>query len=183
MKMQNSKLLEYLCGKNRKRKHCNTVILAIDASYASSGIAVISYDREIQYITTIKTKREVDKSVQKVEDPASIGKRLSYITETIEKIIEEYQITLILMESNFTGGSKEVNWVLGNIYRISVERGIPIKTFAPASIKKAVTGSGKATKADMKVAITNLYGKIKTNNNVIDAIGVAHCYFVKEEIK
>lgn len=146
------------------------MILAIDPSLASTGIAVLNHQKEIQYITTIKTKPD-----------ESIGKRLSRFCEEIEKMIDTYKIDLVLTEFNYSGGSKEVNWVLGNIFRITEERDIRIVTYAPATVKKVCSGSGRATKADMKQAIIKIYGDMKSNEHIRDALGVAHCYFEKKE--
>ena len=143
-------------------------ILAIDASLSSTGIAITTFSKEIIILHTIKTSPELH-----------IENRILYVYNTLLRIIEEYNIELLLIESNYTGGSKEVNWVIGIIYLLAAETEIPIKSFPPASIKKALTGNGRASKKEIKLAIQEIYGDLKTNEHVRDALGLVHCYFIK----
>lgn len=143
-------------------------ILAIDASLSSSGIAITTFSKEIIILHTIKTSPELH-----------IEQRIVFVYNSLHRIIEEHNIELLLVESNYTGGSKEVNWVIGIIYLIAGEMGIPLKSFPPASVKKAVTGNGRASKKEIKLAIQEIYGDLKTNEHVRDALGLVHCYFIK----
>jgi crossover junction endodeoxyribonuclease RuvC len=147
-----------------------STIMGIDASLTSSGIAITNFNKEIVMLHTIKTTANMP-----------IHQRILFIHKNVEKIVEEYKVRIILMESNYTGGSKEVNWIIGIVYLIAAERGIEVNSYAPASIKKAVTGNGRASKKEMKVAIHSIYGDLKTNEHVRDALGIIHCYFVKKE--
>jgi crossover junction endodeoxyribonuclease RuvC len=148
-------------------------ILAIDASLTSSGIAITTFSKEIIFLYTIKTSSE-----------NHIEQRILFVYKTLLKIIEEHNIRLLLVENNYTGGSKEVNWVIGIIYLLAAEKKIPIKSYAPASIKKAVTGNGRANKKEIKLAIQKIYGDLKTNEHVRDALGLVHCYCIKKsEVK
>lgn len=144
-------------------------IMAIDASLTSSGIAITKLNKEIVMLHTIKTMANMP-----------IPQRILFVYINLETIIEDYQVKLILMESNYTGGSKEVNWIIGIIYLIAAKRGIEVGTYAPASIKKAVTGNGRASKKEIKIAIKSIYGDLKTNEHVRDALGIIHCYFAKK---
>ncbi|MFE8702907.1 crossover junction endodeoxyribonuclease RuvC [Cytobacillus sp. FJAT-54145] len=148
-------------------------ILAIDASLTFSGIAITTFSKEIIFLYTIKTSSE-----------NHIEQRILFVYKTLLKIIEEHNIKLLLVENNYTGGSKEVNWVIGIIYLLAAEKKIPIKSYAPASIKKAVTGNGRANKKEIKLAIQKIYGDLKTNEHVRDALGLVHCYCIKKsEVK
>ncbi|MBT2217841.1 crossover junction endodeoxyribonuclease RuvC [Virgibacillus dakarensis] len=158
-------------SKLRSRKTKTTqepTIMGIDPSLANSGIAIANFKKEIIKLHTITT------------EPNPLQDRIYYISNTLEELIEEYNVHLILFENNYTGGSKEVNWVIGNIYRIAANKGIEIVTYSPATIKKAVTGYGRANKKEMKPHIHRIFGKFRTNEHVRDALGVIHCYFEKE---
>ncbi|MCG7314794.1 crossover junction endodeoxyribonuclease RuvC [Priestia flexa] len=144
-------------------------IMAIDASLTSSGIAITKFNKEIVMLHTIKTTANMP-----------VHQRILFVYLNLETIIEDYHVKVILMESNYTGGSKEVNWIIGIIYLIAAKRGIEVGTYAPASIKKAVTGNGRASKNEIKIAIQSIYGDLKTNEHVRDALGIIHCYFAKK---
>lgn len=144
-------------------------IMGIDASLSSTGVAITSYNKEILFLKTIKTTVN-----------SSIKERILIVHKEIESLIDRFKVHLILIENNYSGGSKEVNWIIGIIYLIAAKNWIDIKTYAPASIKKAVTGNGKASKKEMKPAIHRIYGEIKSNEHVRDALGIIHCYFEKE---
>ena len=144
-------------------------IMAIDASLTSSGIAITKFNKEIVMLHTIKTTANMP-----------IHQRILFVYINLDKIIEDYKVKVILMESNYTGGSKEVNWIIGIIYLIAAMRGINVVTYAPASIKKAVTGNGRASKKEIKIAIHKIFGDLKSNEHVRDALGIIHCYFIKK---
>ncbi|MEY8346650.1 crossover junction endodeoxyribonuclease RuvC [Niallia circulans] len=145
-------------------------IMGIDASLSSTGVAITSYNKEILFRQTIKTTVN-----------SSIKERILIVHKEIESLINRFNVHLILVENNYSGGSKEVNWIIGIIYLIAAKNWIDIKTYAPASIKKVVTGNGKARKKEMKPAIHVIYGEIKTNQHVRDALGIIYCYFEKEK--
>lgn len=144
--------------------------MGIDASLSSTGVVITTFKKEILFLKTIKTTVNT-----------SIKERIFKVHKEIESLIEKFNVQLILIENNYSGGSKEVNWIIGIIYLIAAKNWIEIKTYAPASIKKAVTGNGKASKKEMKPAIHRIYGEIKTNEHIRDALGIIHCYFEKEE--
>lgn len=145
-------------------------IMGIDASLSSTGVVITTFEKEILFLQTIKTTVNT-----------SIKERILIVHKEIERLIERFNVHLILIENNYSGGSKEVNWIIGIIYLIAAKNWIEIKTYAPASIKKAVTGNGKASKKDMKPAIHRIYGELKTNEHIRDALGIIHCYFEKEK--
>lgn len=147
-----------------------STIMGIDASLTSTGVAITTFEQKIVILHTIKTNADTP-----------IHKRIHFVYMELEKIIDENYVQLILCENNYTGGSKEVNWVIGIIFLIAANKGIEIKTYAPASIKKAITGNGRASKKEIKPAIHKIYGELRTNEHVRDALAIIHCYFAKEE--
>lgn len=147
-----------------------STIMGIDASLTASGIAITDFNKEIIMLHTIKTNPDMP-----------IHQRILFVYKNLEKIIEDYKVEIILIENNYTGGSKEVNWIIGVIYLLAAEMGIKIRTYAPTSIKKAVSGNGRASKKEIKVAIHKIYGEIKSNEHTRDALGIIHCYFLKDD--
>lgn len=100
-------------------------IMGIDASLTSSGIAITTFIKKIVILHTVKTTADIP-----------IQQRILFIFKEIEKIIEDNNVHLILLENNYTGGSKEVNWVIGIIYLIAAAKGIAIKTICSRFNKK-----------------------------------------------
>lgn len=146
--------------------------MALDASLSNTGIAIVDKHKQIIKLHTISTK-----------PTASLGSRLIEISTTIEELIKQYNIELILLEGQYMGGSLQCGFVLGNIYRIAEEQRLAVKTYQPTTIKKVVTGSGKAKKSDMKKYIEEIFNlKARSNEHVRDALGLVHTYFVKEGV-
>jgi crossover junction endodeoxyribonuclease RuvC len=60
------------------------------------------------------------------------------------------------------------------------EAGVPVTEHAPASVKKAVTGSGKADKMQVRMMVERLLGDPgeDVTEDVTDALAVAYCHVV-----
>ncbi|WP_102272460.1 crossover junction endodeoxyribonuclease RuvC [Cytobacillus massiliigabonensis] len=147
-------------------------IMGIDASLTNSGIAITTFNKKIIILQTIKTTSNTP-----------VKERILFVHQELERLIEEFNVRLVLIENNYTGGSKEVNWIIGVIYLITAKRGLEIKTYPPSTIKKVVTGNGRANKKEIKPSINKIFGELRTNEHIRDALAIIHCYFLKENDK
>jgi len=93
---------------------------------------------------------------------------------------DRYRFNAIAFEQ-ISGGTKGNQTLWASMYRATIIlfadiRSLPVVGIAPATIKKAVTGSGRADKTQMLAAIREL-GYSPQDDNVADAIGCAMAFW------
>lgn len=124
------------------------MVLGIDASMSSSGYSIVTQDKEVVKYGKIITKKE---------DFKDDVERLTYICNTLEDIIKPYNIKLCILEDSIpVRNSKSVlqlNILKGMIIRTLQKNGINTKLIYPSSVKKMVTGDGRATKGQIAKSI------------------------------
>jgi crossover junction endodeoxyribonuclease RuvC len=146
------------------------LILGIDSSLACPAFAVVKVSDgkatvlEVSHIKTSSKK--------------STGYRLSQIYHWFKDVLERYEFDAIVFEKGFNKfavATQQIQRTLGvlmfTLYRKEIEEYFEI---APTSVKKAVHGSGKATKEQLAEALIYYVGEIKyKTNDESDAVGVA----------
>lgn len=152
------------------------IILGIDQGLANIGYAIISTEPNLELLEhgIIKTK----------PDPV-FGRRLLLIESKLLEVIEKYKPDLICTEALFcnkaqsSGRNKsaaivQTNMATAVIFMLGAEKNIPIRQFVPISVKKQVTGSGKATKEEVEDAIKQHFKDvIIKKDHESDAIAIA----------
>lgn len=105
--------------------------------------------------------------------------RLKDLHEELEDLIKEYKPTRMAVEELFffknVSTAIEVAQARGVIVLTGVENGLPIDEFTPLQVKQAMTGYGRAEKAQMQKLVAMLLGikeKIKSDD-AADALAVA----------
>lgn len=108
--------------------------------------------------------------------------KLKKIFERILGIIDEYHPDEVALEAPFYGKNVQSMLKLGRAQGVAMAaalyRDIPISEYAPLSVKKAVTGKGKASKEQVADMLIRLL-KIKEAPKMLDAtdaLGVAVCH-------
>lgn len=174
----------------------NTMVLTaigIDQGYANVGHAIVSYDiftEEIKILNsgTIKTspKKEMNKRFEEIYneinvilDDATNINLLGCERLFFNKPMNDKDTGTVGSKNPFRNKSASImqsNMVTGILYLISGQYNIPIKEFAPTSVKKQISGSGKATKIELENALIDIINKqnikVKTDHES-DAIGIA----------
>lgn len=148
-------------------------VLAIDPGFDRLGVAVMEKGRkeEILYSTCLVTDRK--------ETPAE---RLRFLGEGLRKIIEKYSPAALAIEKLFFNQNittaLRVAEARGVILYEAARGGLEIFEYSPQAVKIAVTGYGKASKADVARMVTRLVTlKSKPEfDDEIDAIamGITH---------
>lgn len=147
-------------------------IIAFDLSLTSSGYAVgevSGRDLEIIEIGTIKTK------YKKGEEA---GRRLHTIAQAVENLYKEYpDAEMIVKERSFSNGrvkaTQQIFKVVGIWELMSYLAGHDVFTdIAPNSVKKEVTGNGRASKKLVAEKVEELTGITASNDDESDAIAV-----------
>lgn len=122
-----------------------------------------------------------------------IGSRLVDLQESIGVLIHQFKPELIATEAvNRVGGAATFNkyaYVLPAIFAFiqmeAYKNNIRILEISPATVKKQVTGSGKADKKQMLMRVNELLYELRNlqtvttkNHNEADAIGIGYTAYL-----
>jgi crossover junction endodeoxyribonuclease RuvC len=146
------------------------IILGIDSSLACPAYAVVKVSEgKAELIETSHIKTNSKKST---------GYRLFQIYNWFKDVLERYDFDSIVFEKGFNKfaiATQQIQRTLGvlmfTLYRNEIEDFFEI---SPTSVKKAITGNGKASKEELAEALESYVGKHKyKTNDESDSVGVA----------
>jgi crossover junction endodeoxyribonuclease RuvC len=147
-------------------------IYGLDISLSNTGVCVlnaITYDPVL--IASIPTKSTQTR-----------GQRLHSIREQMNKIVIQYPPDTVVIENSFNKFNKEVKAIqnaVGVILEVLHPYGEPI-AYAPLTIKKEITGNGKASKDVVRKYIERAYPDVKFSDlDQSDAFGICITHLIK----
>jgi crossover junction endodeoxyribonuclease RuvC len=150
------------------------VILGVDPGLTRCGVAVIRAlpSRKVQliHVDTLKTPSTDE-----------LSSRLKAIGEGIEGLILKHKPTAIAIERVFAQANLRsvmgVAQISGVVLFLAAKHGIPIEMHTPSEVKAAVTGSGRAAKPQIGLAVTKILGltEIPKPADSADALAIAIC--------
>ena len=146
------------------------IVLGIDPGTACTGYGVIKGEG-MHAVTLV----ECGVIRTKARDP--LAARLQEIYEGVVELLERHRPDYLSIEDVFYSRNVRTTVVLGHargvILLAGQQAGVRISEFPPAAIKKAVAGTGAATKEQVQFMITRLL-RLKTAPQPADAAdGVA----------
>jgi crossover junction endodeoxyribonuclease RuvC len=120
--------------------------------------------------------------VARSQPGADIATRLLTLEREIERWLSEHRPDAVAVERVFS--QHNVRTVMGTAQAGAVaivcaaRRGLPVATYTPSEVKAAVTGSGRADKAQMTVMVTRLLRMADPPRpaDAADALGLAICH-------
>ena len=149
-------------------------ILGIDPGYAITGYSIIDY---------VGNKfKLIDSGAVLTKAGVSFPLRLTKIFDDISMIIDEYKPDAISVEELFFNNNQKtainVAQARGIILTVGCKKNVPTYEYTPLQIKQALTGVGRAEKAQvqfMTKTILNL-SSIPKPDDAADALAVAICH-------
>lgn len=127
----------------------------------------------------------VIRSTQKL----SLAERVLEIGQGLREVCEQYRPDVMAIEQVFSTGSFPKTALLmaharGAILYAAADRGVRVVHYMPRQIKKLLTGSGKADKAQVQRAITSelKLGRQLEPHDVADAAAVALCHYYSARV-
>jgi len=151
-------------------------ILGIDPGSRICGWGIIEETRSPQSIV------HVDNGLIAPKARLPLAERLAFIYDGIKKIIEDYRPDQVSVEGLFYAKNARSALVLGHARGVALlaatHAGLPVHEYAPAQIKQAVCGYGRADKgqvARMVMAVLSLPEVAQTDASDALACAICHC--------
>jgi crossover junction endodeoxyribonuclease RuvC len=150
-------------------------VLGVDPGLTRCGFGVIEGEpgRRLALVATGVVSTSAD-------DP--IGLRLLALEQQVERWLTDYQPDAVAVERVFS--QHNVRTVMGTAQAGAVaivcaaRRGLPVALHTPSEVKAAVTGSGRADKAQVTMMVTRLLAMSNPPRpaDAADALALAICH-------
>jgi Holliday junction resolvasome RuvABC endonuclease subunit len=127
-------------------------ILAIDPGTRAMGVAMLENDRLVYHGVETFPRLPLPQD------------QLKQVRTAVARLIHDFRPGVLVLEKTFIGksrGAALLNVLADEIAALGRHRGITVVSIAANTVKKAVTGDGWATKAEVAKAIATRYPKLK----------------------
>ncbi|HUQ19189.1 MAG TPA: crossover junction endodeoxyribonuclease RuvC [Gemmatimonadaceae bacterium] len=146
------------------------IVLGIDPGTAVTGYGVVKGDRSLP-------PRLIECGVIRTRPRESLAKRLREIHDGVVELIARHRPDALAIEDVFYARNVRTTIVLGHargvILLAGEQAGLEISEYPPAEIKKAIVGTGNATKEQVQFMVARIL-RLKTAPEPADAAdGVA----------
>ncbi len=106
--------------------------------------------------------------------------RLARIFEGLSQVLARARVDAVAVETAFCGRSPRSALALGQARGVALaaaaRAGVPVFEYAPAEVKRAFTGNGRAEKAQMVRTARTLFGRVPEAADEADALAIAVCH-------
>lgn len=112
-----------------------------------------------------------------------IEQRLQYIFSELGDVIAEHQPMVMAIEAPFVGTNARSAMAVGEARTVAMLAatlaGLQVRHYPPASVKQAVSGSGRGEKEQLREMLRlQLRAELPDDLNATDALAVAFCHAV-----
>lgn len=161
----------------------NSIVIGIDPGTVVLGYAILQVKG--------KSSQLLAMGVLKLDKYTSHYKRLQKIHEGITALIQRYQPEVLAIEAPFFGKNVQSMLKLGRAQGAAIVAAqlhdIPVVEYAPAVVKKTITGYGRASKERVQRLLQDLLHipeeSMMQALDASDAVAVALCYAMEKESK
>ena len=111
----------------------------------------------------------------------SLPDRIGIFYNYFEKLLDQYQVNVLVLETPFLGKNAQnflkLGYLRGILYLLASQKKLQLLEFSPCQVKLAVTGYGAASKAQVARVIKQLFPKlpVPVREDVSDALAVTLC--------
>jgi crossover junction endodeoxyribonuclease RuvC len=154
-------------------------VLGLDPGLQTTGYGVLEF--------TDRGPRVVDAGVIRSaegRDPADMARRVKALYDGLCEVLSEWKPSAMAVEQLYAHYDHPRTAILmaharGVFFLAGAQHNIPVSSYAPAKVKKLVTGSGRASKEQMQHAIARDLGLAgpPEPHDVADALGIALCHY------
>lgn len=154
-------------------------ILGIDPGLNTTGYAVIEAVDGGPKLLEAGVVRSAER-----RDTPDMAPRLKALYDGVVEVIDQYRPTELAVEQLYAHYDHPRTAILmaharGAILLAAGQRGLGVTSYAATRIKKAVTGSGRAGKEQMQLAMLREFrlATMPEPHDVADAMGIALCHY------
>lgn len=153
------------------------IVLGIDPGTANTGYGVLAGDGPTRV-------QLVECGVIRTRPRDPLPERLREIYEGVSELIARHKPDVLACEDVFYAKNVRTTVVLGHargvILLAGAQQGLNIHEFPPAEIKKAVAGTGAATKEQVQFMLTRLLRlkSVPTPSDAADGVAAALAYLM-----
>ncbi|GHF67513.1 crossover junction endodeoxyribonuclease RuvC [Amycolatopsis bartoniae] len=157
-------------------------VLGVDPGLTRCGLGVVDggTGRKVRCVAVDVVRTPVD---------ATLANRLLQISDAVEEWLDRYRPEAVAVERVFS--QHNVRTVMGTaqaggvVALSAARRGLPVVFHTPSEMKAAVTGSGRADKAQVTDMVTRLLGLAEAPSpaDAADALGLAICHLWREPMR
>ena len=153
------------------------IVLGIDPGSRRCGYGVVA---------RVGGRLQVLESGVLVPGERPMAERLAHILSGLEQVISRARPAEVAVEQVFSGASPRSALALGQARGVALaaaaRAGLPVHEYAPAAVKLAFTGSGRAGKAQMVRTARSLLGVASTLTDEADAVALAVCHLARRPL-
>jgi len=149
-------------------------VLSVDPGIGITGFSILDTKRNQTHLSAFGTIKPKPKD--------SLPKRLNYLFEEMNKILDQFSPDVMAIEDAFYSKNVKSAMTLGqargSLILAAAQADIPVHEFAPRKVKMSVCGNGAATKEQVSYMVTQIL-KLKDPPkplDVSDAMAVGLCY-------
>ena len=149
-------------------------VLGVDPGLGITGFSIMDTKRNQTHLSAYGTIKPKPKD--------SLPKRLNYLFEEMNKILDLFSPDVMAIEDAFYSKNVKSAMTLGqargSLILAAAQAGIPVHEFAPRKVKMSVCGNGAASKEQVSYMVTQIL-KLKEPPkplDVSDAMAVGLCY-------
>lgn len=157
------------------------LVLGIDPGTAITGYGLVRADRPASPVL-------VECGVIRTRAREPLPARLEEIHDGVRELIARHRPDVLSLEDVFFSRNVRTTVVLGHargvIMLAAQQGGIPVHEFSPAAIKKAVVGSGAASKEQVQFMLMRLLRlkSVPTPSDAADGVATALTYVMSAHL-
>ena len=151
----------------------STLVIGIDPGSRATGWGVVRLDgRDLDLVGC---------GVIRLDPGKDLAERMMTLAERLGDVLEEHRPVQAAVEDVFVsrnpGAALKLGQARGAALAAVARTRIPVAAYAPAKVKRAVTGSGRADKAQVQRMVQAVLGMDKPPaQDAADALAVAICH-------
>jgi len=150
-------------------------ILGVDPGLTRCGVGVIDLDAK---------RKPVFVSVNVIRTPADadLPSRLGQLSEQLEEILSNYEPDVVAVERVFSQhnvrSAMDTASAAAIVMLAANQRKLPVGIYTPTEVKAAVTGTGRADKAQVTAMVTRILNlsEIPKPADAADSLALAICH-------
>jgi len=158
-----------------------SLVLGVDPGLNRTGYAVLARGSR----RPILREAGVIRSTPKL----TLAERVREIGDGLREVLEQYHPTVMALEQVFSTGQFPQSALLmaharGAILYAAAINDVVVVHYAPRQVKRLLTGSGKAAKEQVQLAVQRelALAEILEPNDVADAAAIALCHYYSKRI-